>query len=47
MLSFGGYLKEPKPILWYALDECVNKRGPGKFGAIPQEEKCRRKQLLN
>ena len=23
------------------------KRGPGKFGAIPHEEKCRRKQLLN
>ena len=24
----------------------VNKLGPGKFGAIPHEEKCRRKQLL-
>ena len=23
MLSFGGYLKEPKPILRYALDECL------------------------
>ena len=24
MLSFGGCLKEPKPILRYALDECLN-----------------------
>ena len=24
MLSFGGCLKEPKPILMYALDECLN-----------------------
>ena len=24
MLSFGGYLKEPKPNLRYALDECLN-----------------------
>ena len=24
MLSFGGYLKEPKLILRYALDECLN-----------------------
>ena len=24
MLSFGGCLKEPKPILGYALDECLN-----------------------
>ena len=24
MLSFGGCLKEPKPILSYALDECLN-----------------------
>ena len=26
MLSFGGCLKEPKPILRYALDECLNVR---------------------
>ena len=24
MLSFGGYLKKPKLILRYALDECLN-----------------------
>ena len=24
MLSFGGCLKEPQPILGYALDECLN-----------------------
>ena len=24
MLSFGGCLKEPQPILRYALDECLN-----------------------
>ena len=24
MLSFGGFLQEPKPILRYVLDECLN-----------------------
>ena len=24
MLSFGGYLKEPKQILRYVLDKCLN-----------------------
>ena len=24
MLSFGGCLREPKPILGYALEECLN-----------------------
>ena len=26
MLSFGGYLQEPKPILRYVLDECLTVR---------------------
>ena len=26
------------------MSKCVNKRGPGKFEAIPHEEKCRRKK---
>ena len=26
MLSFGGCLKEPEPVLRYALDECLNVR---------------------
>ena len=24
MLLFGGCFQEPKPILWYVLDECLN-----------------------
>ena len=26
MLSFGGFLEEPKPILRYVLEECLNVR---------------------
>ena len=29
------------------MSKCVNKRRLGKFGAIPHEEQCLRKQLVN
>ena len=44
-LPKGTQAKSQVCFTW--MSKCVKKRGPGKFGAIPKEEKCRRKQLLN